>query len=474
MHLNRLKILLVVFFTSVLLISCKKAPVLLDNTIPDLAEIQARGKIKVITENNSISYFVYKAEPMGFQYELIKLFANEINVKLEIIVTDNIDSAFSSLKNNRCDLIAMGLNITPERMNFFNFSVPYTKTSQVLVQKLPTDWKILSKKHLDSLLIRSPLQLAGKKVHIQPFTSFKENLDKISYLSGNKVMVVDSIDLQTEELISKVSDGSIQYAVCDENEAKAIQHYYPNIDISTKITLPEDLGWATSKGADTLIRTLNNWLSEFVTTKKYKQLYKKYYHNPGYVRIMNSSFFSEKGNKISEFDESIKKYSKQIGWDWRLIAALIFEESQFITDTTNEHSGAFGIMQLMPSTAQIFNVDVTSSVDANIWAGIMLLKKIEKQFMDITDTNERLKFVIAAYNSGIAHIFDARRLTKKFGKNMYLWDNNVEFYLRKKSNRKFYTDPVVYYGYYRGDDTYWFVRDIMERYHHYKNVIRHN
>jgi membrane-bound lytic murein transglycosylase F len=187
---------------------------------------------------------------------------------------------------------------------------------------------------------------------------------------------------------------------------------------------------------------------------------------------MNSSFFSEKGNKISAYDNSIKKYSKQIGWDWRIIAALIYEESQFNNDTANYRSGAFGIMQLMPATAVSLKIDSNSTIEASIRAGVLYLKSLEKQFMDITDPNERIKFVLAAYNAGIAHIFDARRLAKKYGKSTFIWDDNVEYYIRKKSNRKYYTDPVVYYGYYRGDETYWFVRDIMERYQHYRNVFK--
>lgn len=452
--------------------SCKKPVVLLIKPAPDLGEIQKRGKITVITKNNSISYFVYKAEPMGFNYELLKLFAQKIDVKLEILVVDDIDTAFSYLKNHRCDLIAMALNITPERLDQYSFSVPYLKSKQVLIQKSPSDWKAMSIKQSDNLLIRSPLQLAGKKVYIQPYTSFRENLEKISYITGKKVMVVDSADIQTEELVSMVSDGTIKYTVCNEIEAKVLQRYYPNIDISTPVTLPEDLGWAVNKGSDSLLQALNNWLSDFITTKKYKQLVRKYFNNPGSVKIMNSTFFSEKGNKISAYDNSIKKYSKKIGWDWRIIAALMFEESQFNNDTANYRSGASGIMQLMPATALRLNINATSNVDANIWAGIMYIKSLEKQFMDITDRNERIKFVLAAYNAGIAHIFDARRLTKKYGRNMYIWDDNVEYYLRKKSNRKYYSDPVVYYGYYRGEETYRFVRDIMERYQHFKNVIK--
>jgi membrane-bound lytic murein transglycosylase F len=467
-----MKTVFVFLFASFLFFSCKKAPVLIENTALDLAEIQKTGKLTAITENNAISYFVYKAQPMGFQYELLKLFAEHINVKLEIVVVNNLDSAFNYLKNGRCNLIALGLNITPERLNQFSFTIPYMQTRQVLVQKLPTDWKTMSKKQLDTMLIRSPLQLVGKVIHIQPYTTYKSSLIKISDISGRKIIIMDTADIQTEELVSMVSEGIIEYAVCDENEAIVSQRYYPNIDISTSVSLPSDLGWALNKSSDSLMDVLNNWLSDFTKTKRYKQIYRKYFNNPGTVKIMNSSFFSEKGNKISAYDNSIKKYSKQIGWDWRIIAALMYEESQFNNDTANYRSGAFGIMQLMPATAQSLNIDSNSTIDANIRAGILYLKSLEKQFLDIPDPNQRVKFVLAAYNAGIAHIFDAQRLAKKYGKNSLIWDDHVEYYIRKKSNHKYYNDPVVYYGYYHGDEAYWFVRDIMERYQHYKNVFK--
>jgi len=126
----------------------------------------------------------------------------------------------------------------------------------------------------------------------------------------------------------------------------------------------------------------------------------------------------------------------------------------------------------MPATAEKFGVDTLSPPVENIEAGVKFLKWLDAQFEEmIEDERERQKFVMAAYNVGIAHVFDAMRLAEKYDKNPDVWDDNVDYFLLNKSNPKYYTDSVVYYGYARGEETYKFVHEILDRYDHYKNVI---
>ncbi len=178
-----------------------------------------------------------------------------------------------------------------------------------------------------------------------------------------------------------------------------------------------------------------------------------------------------KGGKISPYDEKIKEYSSLIDWDWRLLASLIYQESRFHPQAKS-WAGAFGLMQLMPHTAQKYGVDSLSSPMDQIKAGVQFIKLLDKQFLDkIEDKDERTKFVLASYNAGIAHVYDARRLAEKYHKDPNLWDENVDFYLLNKSKPEYYNDSVVKYGYCRGTEPYNFVYDILDRYNHYKNVI---
>ena len=138
----------------------------------------------------------------------------------------------------------------------------------------------------------------------------------------------------------------------------------------------------------------------------------------------------------------IKKYSEEIGWDWKLIASLMYQESRF-QPNVRSWAGAFGLMQFMPATASRFGIGPNSSNEQQIRAGVKFLMWLEEKFDNIEDRDEKIKFTLAAYNVGLGHIIDARNLAEKNGSNPDNWDNSVDNYLLSKSDTEFYNDPVV-------------------------------
>jgi membrane-bound lytic murein transglycosylase F len=185
---------------------------------------------------------------------------------------------------------------------------------------------------------------------------------------------------------------------------------------------------------------------------------------------MEGDFFSNTSGKISPYDALIKKYSEEIGWDWRLVASLIYQESRF-NPQAKSWAGAYGLMQLMPNTAERFGIEPESAPKQQIRAGVRYVKWLDDKLSDIKDKNERYKFVLAAYNVGLGHVLDSRALAVKNGKNPNLWGKNVDDYLLSKSDPKYYTDPVVKYGYCRGTEPYRYVTEVIDRYMHYKNLV---
>jgi len=179
------------------------------------------------------------------------------------------------------------------------------------------------------------------------------------------------------------------------------------------------------------------------------------------------------GNSISKYDEIIRNLSKQYNLDWRLVASLIYQESQFHADSRS-WSGAFGLMQMMPTTAAIFGIDSTASEFDQLEAGIKYLKILDRELpKDISDPAERIKFILASYNLGIAHVFDARRLAEKNGKDPNVWTDNVDYFVLNKSNPLYYNDSVVRYGYANGREAYQFVTEVLNRFEHYKTSVEH-
>jgi len=200
-------------------------------------------------------------------------------------------------------------------------------------------------------------------------------------------------------------------------------------------------------------------------------IYNKYFKNKKlYRKQMKSDFHSETSKKISKYDELIKTQSVQIGWDWRFLSSLIYQESRFNQRATS-WAGGKGLMQLMPATAK--EVGVTNRTDPadNIRGGTKYLKHIYERWDDIPDSIQRMKFTLASYNCGYMHVRDAQRLAKKYQTKQFIWDNEVENYILKLSNSKYYCDHVVKYGYARGIEPYNYVRDIFDRYEQYKIFI---
>jgi membrane-bound lytic murein transglycosylase F len=163
-----------------------------------------------------------------------------------------------------------------------------------------------------------------------------------------------------------------------------------------------------------------------------------------------------------------KQEAEKIGWDWRLLAAVAYKESKFNPEAVS-WAGACGLMQLMPNTAASLNLSSEEIFlpQRNVAVAVDYLKSLEKLFPGIEDREERIKFVLASYNAGPGHIFDARALAVKYQKDMNVWDDVKEFLL-KKSEPAFYSDSVCKYGYCRGKEPVTYVDIIMDKYADYK------
>jgi len=474
-------IFLLLLFPLFLLTSCltnhqeKMNQILSGDDIPRrfrINEIQERGKLIAITDYSSTDYFIYRGEPMGFQYEKLKMFADYLGVDLEINVAGNLDDAFRSLEEGKSDLIAMGLTVTLDRSEKVDFTLPILQTRQMLVQRKPVNWrKMRTWDDVEKNLIRNPLDLAGKTVKVQKASAYSDRLKNLSEEIGWPIKIEEDNILEVEQLVEAVADSDIDYTVCDEHMAGFFEKLYPEIDIRTPISFPQNIAWAVRPDSDSLRIAIDDWLSENNNSYASKHLIYKYFNSSRTAFMAKSETVTFNGKKISQYDDIIRNISKQYDLDWRLVASLIYQESQFHSDSRS-WSGAFGLMQMMPSTATLFGIDSTASESEQLEAGIKYLRILDRELpKEITNPEERIKFILASYNLGIAHVFDARRLAGKNGKDPNVWTENVDYYVLNKSNPLFYRDSVVRYGYANGEEAYNFVLEVLDRFEHYKNTI---
>jgi membrane-bound lytic murein transglycosylase F len=437
-----------------------------------LNNIKKRGKIIAATDYNDHEYFIYRDAPMGFQYDLLTQLSQHMGLQLEIVVLRNQPDALKSLNKFEYDILATDLAVTAEIKQKVLISDPIYQSKQVLVQRLPNNWRTLSKKEIEAKIIRDALDLQEKKVHIRKGSVSVNRLAQINEETGGDIIIIED-ELSVEELVDMVAKGIINYTVCDSHVAAINKKYHNNIDIETHLgSYSQNLAWAFPKGSDSLQKEVNLWLAELKDGREFAQIYNKYFNSANLSEVSSVSHYSIPAGGISPFDESIKKYSKQIDWDWKLVTSLIYQESKFDPEVVS-WNGAMGLMQMMPATANIYGISQKSSPEEQISAGVKYLKLLDAQLAPLVkDGAERRKFVLAAYNVGIAHVFDAQRLAKKYNKDPRKWDDHVDYYILNKSDPKYYQDPLCYYGYCRGSETYKFVNEIFDRYQTYQTLFK--
>ena len=426
----------------------------------DLPQIIEKGQLVVLTINSSTSYFDYRGEPMGFQYELAQMFCHSIGVQLKIKAVNSEDELVRQLLAGEGDLIAYNLAVTNKRKDSLIYCGEETISHQVIVQRK-------GKKALKDVT-----QLVDKDVYVMKGKYFNRlsNLDE-ELGGGIKIHEVSTDSLNTEDLITQVSEGKIDYTVASNELARINRTYHPNLNISLEVSFDQRSSWAVRKTSPLLAAAADEWHKANINTPAFRASAQRYFGTS--KRTTHGSILSIADGKISHYDELFRKYAKEIGWDWRLLASLAYSESNF-DPTVESWAGAKGLMQLMPSTAHAYGVPAGKEKDPeeSIKAGVKYIAQLQRIFRKIPDKTEQTKFVLAAYNAGAGHVKDAMALTKKYGGKNTLWDNQVERYILLKSHEQYYQDPVCRNGYFRGQETYNFVRDVTTRAQIYQQKIK--
>lgn len=426
----------------------------------DLPQIKERGELVALTVTGSTSYFNYRGEPMGFQYELAGQFARSLGVELKLKVLKDERELVRCLLRGEGDLIAYNLPITKAYKDSLRYCGEENITHQVLVQR--------NGKHV----LKDVTQLIGKEVYVSP-GKYSHRLFNLNQELGGGIdlHVLETDSVSSEELIARVADGQIAYTVATDELAKVNKTYYPKLNIDLRISFDQRSSWAVRKSSRLLAEAADKWHKENINSPEFRAIAKRYFEVAKHVP--HGSILSLKEGKISLYDDLFRRYAQQISWDWRLLAALAYTESNFNPKVVS-WAGAKGLMQLMPATSRAMGVPSgkESDPEESIKAGVKYIAALKRMFGKVKDPEEQTKFILAAYNAGVGHVTDAMALAKKYGRNPYIWEHHVAHYILLKSNEEFYRDPVCRNGYFRGTETYDFVRDVVTRAAIYKQKIR--
>ncbi|MFH1160798.1 MAG: transglycosylase SLT domain-containing protein [bacterium] len=431
-----------------------------------IQKIKDRGYLIAAVEPNTLNYFVYRGEAMGFSLDLLYSFSRYLQVPLKVLACSTVSQAYYYLDYHVADIMAYTLPVTRLGRNLSHFSKPLEETPMVLVQRS----KVALAKDTSIRFISSLEDFQTGSVVVQQNLFYQPVYDKVRD-QGNENLVLIEQSLPQEELYRRVSQGVIAYTICPQNLALVLQAVYPNTEISLVLTRSYPIAWAVNHTSDSLLLVLDTWIDSIARKRELRKIYRNYYHNPRVINHFGSDYFSLVNQCISPWDEQIKHYSKLFWWDWRLVASLIYEESNFVQGLTS-HRSAYGLMQMIPETAEVYGLDTSSSPSHQIMAGIKYLKWIDRQLpSEIRDPKQRASFILAAYNVGIGRVLALRKKAEKFGKDPNKWQGNVEYYLLRRSQ----SDPYGYADTLRDFPVDYtmdgYVDGILNRYYHYLNLI---
>lgn len=448
------------------------------------AEMRMPDTLRIVTLSGATTFFTYKEEPMGYQYELAKLFAEEQGLPLQIFVAHHMEEAERMIRADEADLCITPRAVTRSGKEEFRFTGPEERSGLVLVQRRHASGT-------DSThYVSSVSALLGRSVTVLRGTRAAERIRHLEKQLGGeiKLRLIDSDTINSEDLIDQVATHKLDYTIIDQELARLARTYYPNIDTSIEVGFKQRLRWFTSTRHRGLAEALDAWAKKLPKEAQASEIYKRYFElnkselileEPHQLpkTLTDSKRYRWRGELahiheggISPFDHIFKQEAKRIGWPWQLLASIAYQESNFKPQVIG-WSGARGLMGIMPRTGRIYGANSEQLLDPHIAVRVAVdcLKATEQIFRTIPKGDDKLRITLAAYNAGPAHLEDVLRLSAKYHQGGHDWEKDIEPLLHLKSEAKYYNDPVCRAGYLRGKGVARYVEQVMSRYILYKS-----
>lgn len=408
------------------------------------------GELVVVTRNSPTTYYEDAAgEPAGLEHDLVEMFARELGVTARFIVTSQFNEIFPTLIRQQAHLAAAGLTVTPERQKLVRFGTPYQSVRQQVAY------------NTHALKPRSAKDLVGRRIEVVAGSSYVERLEelkaKVPDLKWREAEVLES-----EELLEKVARGEADYAVADSNIIDIAKTYLPNIGSAFDLSSPQSLAWAFPKEADPLlIQKAEAFFARIKKDGTLKVLIDRYY---GHTQRLESAdvagILDGRTKTLPRFRKLFQESQEISGVDWRLLAALAYQESHWDPLATSP-TGVRGIMMLTEDTADRLGVSDRLDPRQSIRAGAKYFASLKDMLPDRILEPDRTWMALAAYNMGYGHLEDARILAQRMKMNPDSWAD-LKKTLPLLAQSGYYTQ--LKHGYGRGGQAVIFVESVRTYY----------
>jgi membrane-bound lytic murein transglycosylase F len=416
----------------------------------DLEEIQKRGELVVATRNSATTYYEGPdGEPRGLEYELVSRYAKSLGVKVRFVVEDNLENLLEMVRDGEVDFAAAGLTVTDEGSKTLRFGLPYQQVTQQVIHRVY---------HGEP---RNVGDLIGKSIEVVAGSSHVERLEALQQQYPD-LEWIENTELSSEELLFLVWEKIIDYTVADSNEFLVNQRIYPELRVGFDLGEPEDLAWAFStSGDDSLYNDSLRFIQGLRDSGELQRLLSLHY---GYVEAFDyadtRSFMLNIYVRLPKYRAWFEKYAAEFGLDWRLLAAIGYQESHWQPHSRSP-TGVRGIMMLTKDTAKQLGVEDRLDPEQSIRGGAMFFSQMLAKIPQDIPEPDRLWMALAAYNIGLGHLNDARIITEKQGENPHKWAD-VKKHLPLLSRQSWFTN--LRHGYARGREPVRFVENVRSYY----------
>jgi membrane-bound lytic murein transglycosylase F len=422
-------------------------------------KIKQTKTIRFVMRNNFSSYFIWRGQLLGFNYELAKKFAKDNGLRYEIVVAPDHASMLNYLLLDKADIALGFLNPTQRRKDKgIDFSVPYHYASQLLIAKV------------DDESISSIDDLANRTVVVRKSSAYWDTILAVKQETPHVVLLAASESQESEELIDGVGEGLYDLTVADSHIANLEMVFLDQVKSVLALTEPQGQGWAVKKGHDQLLGNINSFVKKYYKSLFYNVKYQQYFTSGKRIDAHRNDYLSLRDDgTLSPYDIYVKKYAKKYDFDWRLMIAQMHQESRF-DPNARSFAGAHGLFQIMPRTAKQMELEDVSDPETGIHAGIKYMDWVRERMTYIKpEDGQLIWFTLAAYNAGAGHVRDAVSLARKKGWNPHRWFGHVEKAMLLLSKNEY--SRKARHGYVRGHEPVKYVRAIKNRYDTFQYLV---
>jgi membrane-bound lytic murein transglycosylase F len=437
--------LIVIISLAALIGTCSRPPTLLDQVLDT-------GELRVVTRDSPTAYTISPDGPSGPEFDLVQAFADELGVTLVIDPVASISEILPKLLSGEAHMAAAGLSITDTRREYLNFGHPYDSVDVHLIYKLGTG----KPRSVDDILDRSIEVMAGSS-HVDLLGAIKDSYPTLNWS--------ENADIEVAELMTKVAMGEIDLTVADSPDFNIQRHFYPDLRVALDLDIGDPVAWAFPKGkGDSLLSRADDFMIAADRDGTLAKVHDRYY---GFTKkfdyVGTRNFIRHFEKRLPRYREMFETAGEEWGVDWRLLAAIGYQESHWRANAVSP-TGVRGIMMLTLDTAAYLGLDDRLDPKNSIFGGAQYFARQTERVADSVAEPDRTWMALAAYNVGFNHIKDARTIIEKQGGDPDSWIDMSDA-LPLLSQRKWYSQ--LPYGYARGWEPVLYVNNIRA----YHNIL---